>query len=211
MPSQEKILNGIKGLYAGLGGLAAYLSATLIKERLIPEQLEVIGTVGTFFILVALLLTFVYWPKLSKILTACVIVTIVALCALTFVQIQYVVAANVGQRNESGAIPEYHFLIGYQLTEYGKNRGATLGENKSEKQYIETGGYDLIPLWYGTSFKIMAVAYTLFYMLFVVGVVLMMGGILQRGGNAASKMPSLHSRIITVGNDSCASNYPARH
>lgn len=187
MASQDKILNAIKGLFAALGALAAYLSATLVKERLIPQQLEVIGTVGTLFIIVALLLTLVYWTKLSKRLTAFVIVTIIALCTLTFVQIQYVVAANVGQRSASGVIPEHHFLIGYQLTDYGKARSKTLGENKSEKEYIETGGYDKIPEWYGTSYKVMAVFYTLAYMLFVVGVVLILGGILQRGGDAAVK------------------------
>jgi len=57
-----------------------------------------------------------------------------------------------------------------------RNRGEILGENKSEKQYIEIAGYDLIPQWYGNSYKTMAVAYTLLYMIFVVGIVLTLGG-----------------------------------
>ena len=183
--SQNKILGGMKGLHAGLSGLAAYLSSTLIKERLIPEQLGVIGTVGTFFILVALLLTLAYWSKLHKALTPFVIVTCIALLALTFMQLNYVVAANVGQPDEKGVAPEHHFLIGYELTDYGNKRGELLGQNKSEKEYIETGGYDLIPLWYGNSYKVMAVLYTSAYMLFVVGVVVVGGALLRRGGDAA--------------------------
>jgi hypothetical protein len=191
MSSQDKIISAFKGLYVALSSLAAYLSSTLIKERLIPEQLEVIGTVGTFFILVALLLTIIYWNNLSRALTLFILVTIVALCLLTFMQIQYVVTANVGPPNKAG-IAENNFLIGFKLTEYGQQRGQTrlvsgemLGENKPEKQYIEVLGYDQIPLWYGNSYKFTAVAYTLLYMLFVVGIVLTFGGILQRGGDAA--------------------------
>lgn len=185
MPSQEKILNAIKGLFAALGALAAYLSATLIKERLIPEQLGFLGTVGPLFIIVALLLTLAYWNRLSKFLSVFVIVTIISLCTLTFIQIGYVVDANVGQASASGVSPEHHFLIGCRLTDYGKARGAKLGENKSEKQYIEIGGYDKIPQWYGSSYTLMQVLYTAAYMLFVVGVVLLVGGILQRTGDAA--------------------------
>lgn len=191
MSSQAKIILGIKGLYVGLSTFAAYLSSTLIKERLIPEQLEVIGTVGSFFILVALLLTLIYWNKLSRVLSLFIIVTIVALCLLTFIQIQYVVKANVGPPNKAG-VAENNFLIGFKLTEYGQQRGQTrlvdgemLGENKPEEQYIEVLGYDQIPLWYGNSYKFMAVAYTLLYMLFVVGIVLAFGGTLREGGDAA--------------------------
>jgi hypothetical protein len=119
MSSQDKIISAFKGLYVALSSLAAYLSSTLIKERLIPEQLEVIGTVGTFFILVALLLTIIYWNNLSRALTLFILVTIVALCLLTFMQIQYVVTANVGPPNKAG-IAENNFLIGFKLTEYGQ-------------------------------------------------------------------------------------------
>src|SRR5689334_12730537 len=142
MSSQDKIISAFKGLYVALSGLAAYLSSTLIKDRLIPEQLEVIGTVGTFFILVALLLTMIYWNNLSRHLTKFIVVTIVALCLLTFIQIQYVVTANVGSRNEAGVVPEHNFLIGFRLTDYGNARGKIvlengqmLGDNRPEKQY----------------------------------------------------------------------------
>ncbi|HJP92552.1 MAG TPA: hypothetical protein VJ875_11390 [Pyrinomonadaceae bacterium] len=192
MSSQSKIISAFKGLYVALSSLAAYLSSSLIKERLIPEQLEVIGTVGTFFILIALLLTIIYWSNLSSRLTKFILVTIIALCLLTFIQIQYVVTANVGSPNQVGVAPEHNFLIGFRLTAYGKDRakivlenGQMLGENQPEKVYIENLGYDLIPLWYGNSYKFMAVAYTLLYMLFVVSIVLTFGGILQRGGDAA--------------------------
>jgi len=192
MSSQDKIISAFKGLYVALSSLAAYLSSSLIKERLIPEQLEVIGTVGTFFILIALLLTIIYWSNLSSRLTKFIFVTIIALCLLTFIQIQYVVTANVGSPNQAGVAPEHNFLIGFRLTAYGKDRakivlenGQMLGENRPEKVYIELLGYDLIPLWYGYSYNFMAVAYTLLYMLFVVGIVLTFGGILQRGGDAA--------------------------
>lgn len=191
MPSQATIIFGIKGIYVGLSSVTAYLSSTLIKQRLIPEQLEVIGTVGSFFILVALLLTLIYWKKLSRALTLFVIVTIVALCLLTFIQIQYVVTANVGPPNKAG-VAENNFLIGFKLTDYGQRRGQTrlvdgqmLGENKPEERYIEVLGYDQIPLWYGNSYKFMAVAYTVLYMLFVVGIVLTFGGALRQGGDAA--------------------------
>jgi len=60
----------------------------------------------------------------------------------------------------------------------------TLGRNQPEKHYIEHGGYDLIPLWYGKSYKVMAMIYTLTYMLFAVGVVLTEGGLLRQGDDA---------------------------
>lgn len=91
MATKDQVLLGIKGLHAALSTVAATLSATLIKQRLIPEQLGVIGTVGGLFIIVALLLSLVFWSKLHKILVPNVIATFLLLTLLTFIQIQYVV------------------------------------------------------------------------------------------------------------------------
>lgn len=163
--------------------MAAVLSATLIKDRLIPYQLEVIGTVGVLFIIVALLFTLVFWSKLHRVLTYFVVATFVLLALLTFLQIRYVVSVNIGREDERGNVPEHHFLIGYQLTEEGKReREESLGPNQSEKYYIENGGYDLIPVWYGQSYTVMAVIYTLVYILFVTCMVITMGGLLRRSG-----------------------------
>lgn len=184
MATSDRILFGIKGLHATLSIVAGALSATLIKKRLIPEQLEVIGTVGVFFIIVALLLTLVFWSKLKRVLVRSMIVTLLSLILLTFIQIQYVVTVNIGQPDEKGRIPEHHLLIGYKLTEYGHKRIEPLGANESEKHYIEWGGYTEIPLWYGASFTVMKAAYAFTYMLFTIGVVITEGGLLRQGGHA---------------------------
>jgi hypothetical protein len=182
---KDQILKGIKGLHVLLSSVAAGLSATLIRDRLIPNQLDVIGTVGVLFIIVALLLTLVFWSKIHKVLAYVAVTTLVLLILLTFIQISYVVTVNLGKKDEQGKIPEYHLLIGYQLTKEGrKEREESLGPNQSEKYYIENGGYDLIPIWYGTSYTVMAIAYTLIYMLFAMSIVLTMGGLLRQGGEA---------------------------
>ena len=58
--------------------------------------------------------------------------------------------------------------------------GKTLGDNQPEKQYTEVLRYGLIPLWYSNSYKIVAIAYTLLYMLFVLMIVLAVGGMFQQ-------------------------------
>lgn len=179
MNQSDQVLFGIKGLHVTLCIAAGALSPTLIRVRLIPEQLEVIGTLGMFFIIVALLLTLVVWSRLNRALVISVIVTVLSLILLSFIQIQYVVTVNIGQADEKGRIPEHHFLVGYELTEYGHKRIETLGSNESEKHYIEWGGYTEIPLWYGTSYTVIKGAYFLTYMLFTIGVVITEGGLFQ--------------------------------
>jgi len=178
------ILRGIRALHILLCSVIAILSNTLIKSRLIPLQLDVIGTVGALFILVSLLLTLVYWNKLHKYLNAYVIISGIALMALTFIQLQYVITAHVGEPiTPGGQIPEQQYLIGFKLTEYGEQRGELLGSGKSEKEYIELGGEGEIPKWYGSSFEITKLGYALFYMIFVVSAVLTLAGVLRRSGN----------------------------
>jgi hypothetical protein len=179
----DQIVSGVKALHVLLSGAVAVLSATLIKERLIPEQIDVIGTVGALFISVSLLLTLAFWSRLQTLLPYFALASLITLSLLTFIQVRYVVTANVGPKDKEGKVPEQHFLIGYRLTDEGKKElDEKLGPNQSEKYYIESGGYTLIPVWYGSSYRVMTVAYTVAYMLFVMCVVLTMGGILRRGG-----------------------------
>lgn len=174
------ILSAVKVLFGLLCVLIANFSRTLIKQRLIPSQLEVIGTVGSLFILVGLLLTLVYWSRLHKFLSASIIATCISLLALTIMHLNFVKSIKAGQPAQ-----EYNYLIGYSLTEEGRHRGDPehCGPLGSEEAYIECGGSDRIPAWYGTSYTVMKTAYTLLYLLFMVGVVLTIGGVLRRGGN----------------------------
>src|SRR4051812_39593751 len=118
--SPQVISGAMQGLFAALSLVVEEIARQLIKDRLIPEQLDVISTVGSLFILVALLLTLVFWNSIHRILKLSAAVTCVTLVLITFIQINYVVTANVGQpATPGGQPPEHHFLIGYKLTEAG--------------------------------------------------------------------------------------------
>lgn len=180
--SPTVILSAVKVLFGVLCVLIANFSRTLIKDRLIPSQaeLQTIGSVGSLFILVGLLLTLVFWSRLHRILTASMLVTCSTLVLLTLVHLNFVKTVRLGNPSQ-----EYHYLIGYSLTEEGQHRSDpdNCGKLSSEEEYIECGGSHRIPAWYGTSYVVMRIAYTAFYLLFMVGVVLTIGGILRRGGS----------------------------
>lgn len=189
-----QISSSAKVLHLLLCGVAAVLSATLIKKRLIPDQLDYIGTVGVLFIAVAALITLAFWTRLQRLLPYFALASLITLSLLTFIQVRFVVTANIGPPDKDGKVPEHHFLIGYRLTDEGKKeRDEQLGANRSEDYYIENGGYDLIPFWYGSSYKVMEVTYTITYLLFAMCVVLTLGGILTRSGGTV-----VHSEIASV-------------
>lgn len=179
--SPTVILTAVKVLFGVLCVVMANFSRTLIKDRLIPSQpeLQTIGAVGSLFILVGLLLTLVFWSRLHKILTASMVVTCTTLVLLTLVHLSFVKTVRLGNPPQ-----EYHYLIGYSLTDAGQHRSDpdSCGKLGSEEAYIECGGSDRIPAWYGTSYVVMRTAYTALYLLFMVAVVLTVGGILRRGG-----------------------------
>ena len=164
----------LKGLFALLSASVAVLSPTLIKARLIPDQIDFLGTLGMLFILASTLAALVFWEKLNKPLVWFVIGSCLALIMLTFIQSQYVVEPNLGHPPE-----ERHLLIGYQLTQKGNEDWQAL-EATNATEFVALGGYTDIPLWYGRSYAITKLAYVFSYMGFAIGVVLTLGGIVRR-------------------------------
>lgn len=177
--SPTAILRGFKILLGALGLAIAQLSRTLIREELIPYQLQFIGTLGALFILVALLISIIYQRKLTRILWVVLSVSVVCLLVLLFFQLKFVkTVANYGQPPAT-----YRFLIGYGVSDQGQIWRKRVGDNLSEEEYIRKIGYDRIPPMYGNSYYINAGAYSISYLVFMVAVVLALGGILALTGN----------------------------
>jgi hypothetical protein len=179
-----QLLKGLKILHGVMSSTLAALSATLIRDRLIPYQLGVIGTVGALFILVGLLITLIAQAKLRKYLRLFVAAACVSLVLLTLLQIYCVVTVE----NYGNPPAAHHFLIGYSLTEQGKSWVNDAGSGSPEMA-IGAVGYKRIPVMYGTSYSVVEALYPLTYIAFVVAVVLTLGGILTSRGGRAEQTP----------------------
>lgn len=176
--SSVQLLQRFKVLYGVLSSVLAVLSATLIRARLIPYQLSVLGTIGALFILVGLLITLAYQSQLKKYLASFIVTSCVTLVLLTLLQIFFVVAVE----NYGDPPRTHYFLVGYELTEQGKSWMKDIGSGRPETT-IGNVGYKRIPIMYGTSYLIIQAIYSFNYLIFVLAVVLALGGILMLGGN----------------------------
>jgi hypothetical protein len=176
VPTSASSLRGIKSLFAALSATIAVLSPTLFPDRLIPQQLSIVGSFGTLLILAGLLISLIYWPRLPKLRLACLTISVITLCLLIFLQLSYVITVE-----KYGNPPAtHHFLIGYRLTNYGISlRSGLSQEPLPEADYIREIGYDEIPAMYGKSYQVLVMVYSLTYLLFVFGIILTIAGLLS--------------------------------
>lgn len=186
MPPKNPLafLRSVKFLFVGLTSALAVLSSTLIRDSLIPYQLNVIGTISGFMIIVGLIIALVYQSKLNEYIRSFLIICCTSLILLLFFQINYVVTLE----NYGNPPATYRFIIGCKLTEKGKEWVRDLGTGSSEVA-IGNVGYKRIPVMYGTSYYVMAILYSIIYILFVLGIVLTLGGILYQKGNRRRGAP----------------------
>lgn len=173
------VLRGFKILLGALGLVIAQLSRTLIRNELIPQQLDFIATLGVLFILVALIIAIIYQQRLPKILWIVLTVAVVCLAVLLFFQLRFVKTVT----NLGNPPARYRFIIGYRVSDQGAVWRGRIGNNLTEEEYIRRIGPDRIAAMYGNSYYVNAGAYSVSYLVFMVAVVLALGGILALVGN----------------------------
>lgn len=170
-----------------IDGALAGLSATLIRDRLIPENVDVIGTVAVLIILVGFIATIAYQARLKEWLKPLVILITASLLALLVVQ-----ASFVHEVAPYGADAGSHrFLVGFRLTPSGQTWADSIGL-RSTSEFIGGIGADRISTAWGWSFTMLQVLYAISYLSLVLGVVLAIGGALLADG--ATSTPEAHPK-----------------
>lgn len=148
----------------------AALSATLIRQRLIPENLDALGSVAALVIVAGFLVTAVYQPQLKRHSRAMVTIGLAALAGVLLVQLAFVVPVA-----PYGADAGRHlFLVGFSLTGQGDQWARTLG-HESLPALVRDIGADHIPDAWGRSYLVNAIAYSLCYLVFLVTTVAAIG------------------------------------
>jgi hypothetical protein len=159
-----------------LDAAVAALSATLIRDRLIPENVDVIGTIGALLIVVAFIVTIAYQSRLRRWLPRLALTAVAMLIILLLLQITVVETVGPYGPDEG----RHRFLVGFSYSEQGrmwkKNQPA-----QSVSEYISYIGDDRIPLAWGPSYTVAAALYSLSYFGFILAVVLALGSLESAG------------------------------
>ena len=168
----------IKGLFGALCLACAALSAKLLPDRLIPQQLGVITTIGGLLILLCLVISLVYWSSLHRHLRTSIIISLLGIILLFYLQIFFVATVE----NYGNPPATHHFLVGYELTDYGRSlRNELSPVPLAEEEYIREIGYDQIPLMYGNSYYVIVVAYSAVYLVFIPSVIFVFASLMASG------------------------------
>lgn len=177
-PTPISFWKKIPVLHGALSGAVAAVSPTLIREHLIPDQLSVIGVVGSLFVLIGFLIVWAYRDELRKHFRISIIISCLALVLLVLLQVYFIETIE-----EYGNPPQTHrFLVGYELNEEGRKAYEAMG-SASVNELIKFAGADRIPAWYGSDYYMVLTVYALSYIVFILGVVLTLGGITAISGN----------------------------
>lgn len=194
----DNLLRGMKVLFGLLTAAMAVLSQTLIRDDLIPEQIKFVGSIGALFILVALLVTLGYHPKLRKRLAVWIGIALVALVALVLLQVRYVATLE----NFGSPPGTYKYLVGFSLTPEGNRMRDVLGRNKSETEFVAEMGVDRIPVAYGLSYYTNATIYSISYLAFAFSFVLALGSLIIPERQAQPSPPLVPNNSRGGGEDS---------
>ncbi len=151
----------------------AALSATLIRDQLIPENVGVIGPIASLLVIVCLSITIVSRDRLRVFSRRLATMSLASLVTLLLVQLTLVVSVS-----PYGDPPATHrFLRGFALTDSGRAWVADPSiPSGSWSEYIAAIGDARIAAAWGASFAVVAVLYSLSYLGLVLGVVLGLGG-----------------------------------
>jgi hypothetical protein len=170
--SPTPVWKRIPVLHGALSAAVAAVSPTLIRANLIPDQLSIIGLVGSLFVLVGFLIAWVYRAELRKRLRPCIIISCAALILLVLLQIFFVETVE-----DYGNPPETHrFLVGYEFNSEGQDSLDAMGQG-SLNELIKFAGADRIPTWYGGDYLVVLTIYALSYIVLILGVVFTLGNI----------------------------------
>ncbi len=166
------LLGRIPKLVMLLDAAVAALSATLIRDRLIPENVDVIGTIGVLVIVVAFIISVAYKAKLQALAPRLAFTALVLLAVLLILQITLVETVGPYGPDEG----QHRFLVGFRLSEEARTwRNAHPEESVSE--YIANMGDDRIARAWGPSYSAAAALYSLSYLGFILAVVLALGSL----------------------------------
>lgn len=157
-------------LHGALSAAVAAVSPTLIRSNLIPEQLSIIGLVGSLFVLVGFLIAWIYRSELRKRFRAFIIIACAALILLVLLQIFFVETVE-DYGNPPGTL---RFLVGYALNGEGQESLNAMGGG-SLNELIKFAGADRIPTWYGADYFVILTIYAFSYIALILGVVITLG------------------------------------
>lgn len=155
-----------------LDAAVAALSATLLPERMIPENLDVIGPTASLLVLVAFLITVAHPEALRRRARLLAGGSLVALLLLLALQLGVVVPVSP-YGPDAGT---HRFLVGFGHSEQGARWAEQLG-TASASEYVAAIGDDRIPAAWGGSYLAAAGLYAFGYMAFVLGVALTVGAL----------------------------------
>jgi hypothetical protein len=162
-PGLGSYLNGIAGLC--LSAAAATLSATILKDELIPDQIDWLGAAGTVTACCVLVIVFAAHLRIRnktalKMLGVCLVLTLVIVLVL---RTAFVHDVSYGERT-------HHYLVGWSLTKYGKlaqqkcSGQAQTAVSISVESLIKCAGPDAIPGMYGTGWWMNQLIYMFSYL-----------------------------------------------
>ena len=126
----KELLDAIPKTAAAVGAVIAALSATLIKQELIPENLAILGVSASLLVVLAVILGTVKQEALERRSATLAAVATLCLVVLIVVQLTWVVTADP-YGPDNGA---RKFLVGYSLTDDGRRfapPSAVFGEARS--------------------------------------------------------------------------------
>lgn len=164
------LLRRIPVTVALIDSAAAALTATLVRERLIPDNLEVLGVIAPLLIVAGFFVTVAYHDRVRDWLRPLSLSAVVALIALLLLHTQFVHSVEPYGSDEG----RHDFLVGYQYTAQGREWSHILG-SQSVSEYIADAGADRIRPTWGTSFVVAAAGYSLTYLAFIFSMVLAVG------------------------------------
>jgi hypothetical protein len=181
-------LNGIAGL--GLGAAAAYLSKTIVKDQLVPDQIGWLGAAGCVTAGCILVIVYAHLritsKKVIKLLSACLVLALVIVLVLRTAFVY-----DVSYENQT-----HHYLVGWRLTDYGKIARAKLagGPDRADslppESLIKLAGPDKIPQLYGASYSLNQFLYMFAYLGLLACFSLLVGAIELHKDARASAQPA---------------------
>jgi hypothetical protein len=175
------LLRGFETTFTLMSGAAARVARVLVLGRLIPQndELQIIGPFFELFILLGLLVFMVFQPKLKKSIKISLAVAFLGLMIMFVMQLSFVKTIDLPQ-GASGETKSFRYLIGWSLA--GEVQKAKADDpytkNMTIERYIENKGPKYIPLMFGQTFWQMACLYSISYLVFTLGVVFALGGIM---------------------------------
>lgn len=180
----KELLDAIPKTAAAVGAAIAALSATLIKQELIPENLGIIGVTASLLVVLAVIFGTVRQQALERRTASLVTIATLCLVVLIVVQLTWVVTADP-YGPDKGA---HKFLIGSSLTADGEQMRTAVGGLRGGA-FVSAIGHEEIPVAYGASFALLAGAYTVAYFGFLVGVILALVGLIGKDSRLPAPSP----------------------